>query len=134
MKFNSRKVMIVFGWTLIAIIFLLSPSPREWGTVGRAFGNVYDEIRHVLQPAAHFILMALGSILLMRHLSHRTPSTAFINTVVIVLSVAVALELLQDQLPRHFARACDPKDLIPSAVGAISGGLIGLFTRAKRTA
>jgi len=124
--------MLTLAWALIAAALLLAPSPREWGDLGRAFGNVYDEIKHVLQPAAHFVLMAVGAWLLIRLLPERRPAIAFVNTMVIVISVAVVLELLQSCLPAHFARACDSDDLIPSALGAVCGGLAGLRIKVRR--
>lgn len=124
--FQKKGWAALAVWGFLTLGILLAPAPREWGAFGKWINSYYDQIRPVLQPAAHIVLMAAGVILFMRYLSHLSPRRAFLISAAMIMLFAVALELLQSVLPIRFARQCDVEDLIPSMIGMLIGGVVGI--------
>ena len=84
----------------------------------------------MLQPSAHFFIMAACAFILMGLFSQRKLGVAVFFAVSITACAAIGLEILQSFLPVHFARKCDPFDLIPSLLGALAGSASGWVARA----
>jgi hypothetical protein len=122
----SKKLTIaLLVWFVSALVILLAPAPREWGDFGYRINSWYDEVRPVLQPAAHVILMAIGAFLFIRIFGANSPRRAFVLSMISTVTLAVFFELLQSALPASFARRCDAEDLIPSIAGMLLGGGLG---------
>ena len=119
---------LVLGWLVIALVVLLAPSPREWGTLGHRISPFYDDIKSVLQPAVHIVLMASMAALCMHIFRQQTVPVAAGLSFAIVIALAAVFEGLQSLLPLGFARRGDLADMIPSAAGALMGCMIGLGT------
>ena len=125
----KKNLALIGAWLLVALTLLLAPAPREWGFLGSRISLRYDKIQHVLQPAAHFILMTVLVLLLMRLFRRLHWKHAALYAACVALGLAVGLELLQALLPVEFARACDPLDLLPSLAGVLCGAAVGLIVR-----
>jgi VanZ family protein len=124
---NKKLTIALLVWFLCALAILLAPAPREWGDFGHRINSWYDEARHLLQPATHVVLMAIGAFLLIRCFGASSPRRAFILAMVSAITLAVFFELLQSRLPASFARRCDAEDLIPSMIGMVLGGGLGFL-------
>ena len=126
----SQKIRIaLLIWLLVTLSLLLAPAPREWGIFGPRLLSFCEETRFVLQPAAHVLLMAAGTMILIRCFGRQAPRQAFLLAITCGLVLTVFFELLQSIIPESFARRCDAADLIPSAAGLLFGGAIGLAQR-----
>lgn len=130
---KSKSWILIGVWVAVTTALLLAPTPRGLGDWGRRFSISYDEIKLVLQPTAHFLMMATGAFLLMQLFVKRHRLVALLLSVGLALLLAFSLELCQHVLPAKFARACDMNDLIPSLGGALLGALTALCFRPRRT-
>ena len=120
-KPDTRLLILI--WELIAAGLLLAPSPRCWVQFGVRFSMIYNEMKSVLQPIVHFLIMAGGAFILMRLFPGQPAFIAVLSSLGIALLVALLFEVFQKALPKDFARSCDLHDLLPSFLGALTGSV-----------
>ncbi len=133
MVYTSRKlVLLAVAWLLLALAAMLMPAPREWGALGGWINPHYEEIKSVLNPMVHAVLMAMMAVLSMHMFWYRKLRVAVASSFGIVILLAVLFEILQGVLPREFGRSCDMADLVPGAFGGALGCLVGLLIRLNK--
>jgi len=126
-RLDTKQIWVVTAvWVCVILAVLLMPAPREWGTFGKWLGPRYDHIRPILQPMAHFMLMGVLALMLMRCFAARRIQQAVLWTIGIALGLSSVFELLQFLLPPSFGRACDLVDIACSVAGAVLGCSISL--------
>lgn len=127
-----RNWIALVAWLLMSLAAMLMPAPRAWGVLGVRIKLYYEEIRFVLNPAVHLVLMALLAVLSMQMFWNRKLRVAVVSSFSLVILFAVLFELLQGMLPREFGRSYDVMDLIPGAFGGALGCLVGLIFRERK--
>lgn len=125
--FRNRKIwLMITVWLLIILTLLLIPAPREWGEFGKWIRPHYDNVKDVLQPIAHIVLMTVLASLFMRCFAHKEKWVSIVFSFGISMALACTFECMQFALPKDFARRFDVSDIAFSGVGILAGCLIGL--------
>lgn len=130
---RPRPFVWLSFWIVLTLIAVLLPSPREWGAFGEWVSPHFDKVRGIIQPAAHFFLMAAIAAALTTVLAARPPLVTFAVATLVAVALSILFEFFQTLLPETFGRDADPSDVLSSMLGAMAGSALALLFRRKNS-
>lgn len=126
MSSKNKRGIFLGIWGGATLVLLLFPAPWEWGVFGNIMSAIHDKAGFIVQPAVHFFLMFIFTVLLTGLVPGVSPVSRALHAMGIAVVIAAGMELLQSFLPEQFSRECDPLDLIPSFAGIVCGSVLCL--------